>query len=176
MITDYPGLAAKLVPHTISVSRDADGADRLKPGYLVRCTAGGRDLGYLWDGYEPTGAKVWFWKTTDDSANGERVTSHAAVQTLRDIANLASRAPIRSVVGRLGVVDAGRSGPLFHPNQKAFVDACEREQAAFDARTTAPTAKRPDPPQNIVWGTAPVEMNAADLTVKIREALGRHQR
>ncbi len=173
MITSYPGLAAKLVPHTISVV--VDGADRMKPGYLVRCTAGGRDLGYIWPGFG-----VWYWRTADGSHYGERVNSHAAVQTLRDVANLASREPGRAP----RVVDAQPELP-WKAEMKArhlaglplWVPPAPRESRGISTR--AEPAARPDPPvqpQHIVWGAAPVEMDAADLTAKIREALGRHQR
>jgi len=52
-------------------------------GFLVRCTASRKELGYVWQA-----GSAWRWRTADEANHGERSSQRAAVQVLRDAADL----------------------------------------------------------------------------------------
>lgn len=149
--TDYPALAADLVSHTV---RDPQARGVLHAGYLVRCTATHRELGFVWPmGEGATFGKAWGWVTPDASGYGERVNRRAAVQALRDVATATTwRAPMVVIEHEDVVERARQQSPRPRPEPK------------------------PEPePKRIVWPETPVNLNVGDLTDKIREALKRQQ-
>jgi hypothetical protein len=77
MTLKWPALKAALEQHTVETPRG-----RLA-GFLVRCTASRKELGYVWQA-----GSAWRWRMPDGGHSGERSSQRAAVQVLRDAHDL----------------------------------------------------------------------------------------
>jgi hypothetical protein len=74
----WPALKALLEPHTV----EHNGG--ILAGFLVRCTASRKELGYVWQA-----GSAWRWQTPTRKNSGERSSQRAAVQVLREAYDLA---------------------------------------------------------------------------------------
>ena len=141
MTIKWPALKAVLEPHTVDTPRGRLG------GFLVRCTATRKELGYVW----PAGS-AWRWQTPDRKNSGERSAQRAAVEVLRDAYDLAHGVPAPTI--RL---------PFDEDNDEVVVTTARpRPPLAKPLSTTLPRSwtnlppmkpRRPDsapPPQPIV--------------------------
>jgi hypothetical protein len=162
MRVKYPALAAMLDRHTVDTGRG------VMAGFLVRCSASTKDLGYVW----ATG-NAWRWRTPSGEHYGERSSQRAAVQVLReayDVAHGPQRAlPFRDEEGQASGQASGKaSGQASRPQA--------RPQGRPQGRASRPqTQGRPQappaaavPPKQIVWSTQP------DLTGALDAAFRRH--
>jgi len=152
MTIKWPALKAALEQHTI----DWRGA-RLA-GFLVRCTASRKELGYVWK----TGV-VWRWRTPDNHS-GERTSQRAAVEVLRDAHDLRQQP---SLLGRL---EEARD----YERAKRATDAAPTFVAPTLPPMKAAAPKPPPvaaaPPKGIVWND---QAGMSDLTTAVADALRR---
>jgi hypothetical protein len=124
----FPALQASCEAHTVKV-----GASLLS-GFLVRCTASRKELGYVWQA-----GSSWRWRTPSGANSGERSSAVRAVEVLRQAFDL-SRKP--------GEVRDPRPIPSPEP----------RVPVASEARR----ASRPEPAApRIVWPDAVPDLTAA---------------
>ena len=77
MRVKYPAMKAELESHTVETPQG-----RLA-GFLVRCTASRKDLGYVWQA-----GSAWRWQTPNGKHSGERSSQQVAVRVLRDAFDL----------------------------------------------------------------------------------------
>jgi hypothetical protein len=141
----WPALKAVLERHTVETPRGR------VAGFLVRCTASRKDLGWVWQ----TGAtgSVWRWRTPDGNHYGERGAQRAAVQVLREIADL-GRGGL-PLLERLRQQDeqatpAPPPAPVRKPAPVRVVDAEIVDEPA-----------EPPPVKKIVWGTQSPGLSSA---------------
>lgn len=166
MKTNFPDLSATLVQHTIDTPAGIVG------GYLVRCTASRRDLGYIWT----ANGSAWRWRTPSGGNFGERSSQFAAVRTLREAFNLANgvtadRAPRLPFDGTPAPTDADilsawRTADAYRtPNVRRH----SAPSVATKAPTEAPTAP-PAPARRVVWND---DAPAFDVTAAIKAGLNK---
>ena len=186
MTVKYPALKAVLDRHTVETPRG------LMSGFLVRCMASRKDLGYVWQA-----GSAWRWRTPDGQHYGERSTQRAAVQVLRDGHDLSVRnaslpqaefdarsLPFEEVEGPQplgpqpqpqpqpkapqGPQPTAKGGPP-RPQPKAPQPQPKAPQAPkAKAQPKAPKPAAEPPVQKIVWTT-----QAADVTSALAAAFKR---
>jgi hypothetical protein len=145
-----PTLRASLEAHTVDVR------GRRVAGYLVRCSASRREMGYVWQM-----GNAWGWQTPTAKNYGERSSRHAAVKVLRDVFDL-----------QHDISRARQYTPL--PTDQAVLDSwrAPRRASSPASSTTPPAAPTPRPApvkQQIDWSTS----TTSDLTSAIADALKR---
>lgn len=158
MTIKWPALKASLEPHTV----EARGGRMA--GFLVRCTASRKELGYVWK----TG-NVWRWRTPDDHS-GERTSQRAAVEVLRDAHDLRSGAtktpplPFDVALEESAKLPKRQAKPTPEPKPKR---EAPKPVVVVEPEPEPPPA--PKPPQRIVWSDQP----SGDLTKAVADALRR---
>jgi hypothetical protein len=170
----FTEFSATIEPHSVDTPQGVIG------GYLVRCAASRKTLGYIW----PAGA-VWRWRTDDGQAYGERSTQRLAVEVLRDAFNVAHgialsadqprqpRLPLDETTRE--ILDAWKSTPIIRrPRPPAPVSDRRFDELRQKFGGTAPDpdpepdpTPDPKPTKRIVWNDdAPV----LDVTAALADA------
>jgi len=171
MTLKWPALKAMLEPHTVDTPRG-----RLA-GFLVRCTASRKELGYVWQA-----GSAWRWRTPDDHS-GERSSQRAAVQVLRDAWDLAHGVRETRLLDILedepAIVGTLPGGVFEHGKPKLTFTLPPMKPRRVDPKPTpAPKVTRPkvkpDPPpvQKIDW----TRYQPTNVTAAVDAALKKDRR